>query len=299
MNLLHTFNIGSGIHCLAVAANGRTVTGSRDGKITVWDIRLRRMLRTFPTGHRLFYSLALTPDGRRAVSGGSRRLKTWDLETESLGREIDTLADDIRVLIVGPRGMCLSGHRYGGILLWDIQTGARLGSLEAGEIYTFSRIMADPDEVTAMALTADGLRLIAGSSKGFLRIWDMGTRRCIHMLHGHLLDVTGIVIPPGALRGLSASWDGTLKSWALEKDEEAIKLFQGNSMIGSLVLLKDEGEAVWGTDKGELVFWDVENMALRKLMRAHESAVSRIAVWEDDYILSASEDGTLKLWGRG
>ena len=157
-----------------------------------------------------------------------RRLKVWDLGSGSLEREIDTAADEVTVLIARPEGICLSGHKYGGILLWDIQTGKRIGNLEASEIPAFSRIMAEPDEVTAMALTPDGQRLIAGSAKGFLRVWDLQTRKCIHATQVHLMDVRGIIVLPDGQHGLSVSWDGTLKSWALEKDLVSIKLFEGN-----------------------------------------------------------------------
>ena len=296
VRLLHTLSAGSGIHSLAVAGNGRAVAGSRDGAITVWDVADRRKLSSFPTGHEIFLSLDIFDDGKYAVSGGLRRLRLWDLESGRAVREIDTSADDVKVLTAGPNGTCLSGHRYGGILVWDLNTGKRLANLEAVETTAFSRIMADPDEVTAMRLTADGQRLVAGSSKGFLRVWDLWARRCLHVLQAHCLDVTGIVVPPNGLRGLSASWDGSIKSWALEKDTASSRLFEGKVGINCLDLLPDGDTAVWGTESGELCFWDMAIGAVRESVKAHAKAVNRVAVWKDDYVLSASEDGTLKLW---
>jgi len=297
--LLHTLSAGSGIHSLAVAGNGRAITGSRDGMITLWDVAHCRQLRAFPTGHEIFLSLAVRADGKRAVSGGLRRLKLWDLESGRAAGTIDTSADDIKVLMFGPEGTCLSGHRYGGILAWDLDAGKRLASLEAVEISAFSRLLADPDEVTAMAITADGQRLVAGSSKGFLRVWDLWAGRCLHTIPAHLLDVTGIVIPPNGLRGLSASWDGTIKCWALEKDTASAKVFEGKAMVCCLALLAGGDIAVWGTDAGELFFGDVADKVVLERVEAHDKAVSRLAVWGNDHILSASEDGTLKVWGWG
>ena len=295
--LLHTFDMGSGIHSLAVAGDGRAVAGLRDGTIAVCDIAGGRKLRSFPTGHGVFLSLAALEDGGHAVSGGLRRLKVWDLESGRLVREIDTSADDVRVLTAGPPGTCLSGHKYGGILIWAPDTGRRLGSLEADEIKLFSRMMADPDEVTALALTSDRQRLVAGSSKGILRVWDLWTRRCLHMLPAHLLDVTGIGVPPGSLRGLSVSWDGAVKGWALEKDATSSALYEGKARIHCLALLPDGNTVVWGTEAGELVFQDVASRALLETVKAHLMPVNRVAAWNGNCVLSASEDGTLKLWG--
>jgi WD40 repeat protein len=294
--LLYTFEAGSGIHCLAVAGNGCVITGARDGKITVWDIPNRKKLRSFQTKHELLLSLAITQDGRRAISGGLRRLEIWDLGSGSLARGIDTSVDDTNVLIIGPQGMCLSGHKYGGILLWDTGTGERLSALEALEIWTFSRIMAEPDEVTAIALTPDGKKLIAGSSKGLLRVWDLRTRTCIHALHGHLLQVRGIIVLPEMRHGLSVSWDGALKRWALKKDLVPIKLFQGQPMINAIALLPGGKEAVWGTEDGVLCFRDIEKGIVREEVEAHDGPINALSVWNDKCLLSASEDGTLKVW---
>jgi WD40 repeat protein len=296
--LLHTFNAGSGIHCLAAAANGSVITGARDGRITVWDIPNRMQLKSFATGHELLLSLAITQDGRKAISGGLRRLKVWDTGTGSLTREINSFVDDTNVLITSPQRMCLSGHKYGGILLWDIETGERLGNLEASEIQTFSRIMADPDEVTALALTPDGQWLIAGSSKGFLRVWDLRTRKCTYSVHGHLMEVRGIMMLQDTQHGLSVSWDGTLSRWAVEKDLVSTRLFQGKPAINAIALLPGGKEAVWGTEDGVLFFGDVGKGIVREKLEAHAKNINRVAVWKDESILSASEDGTLKVWAR-
>jgi WD40 repeat protein len=121
-NLLHFFAAGSGIRSLAVAGNGLVITDFWVGKIAVWDIPNRRKLRSFPSRHELLLSLAIIQDGRKTISNGLQRLRVWDLETGSLSREIDTLADDVNVLVFGPKGICFSGHKYGGILLWVIET---------------------------------------------------------------------------------------------------------------------------------------------------------------------------------
>lgn len=295
-SLQHSFDCRSGIFCLAVADSCNMVTGTRDGIIAVWDVNNRKKLRSFPTKHDLLLSLAVMKDGRQAVTGGLRHLKVWDLESGSPEREIDTMADDVNVLTAGPGDKLLSGHRYGGIFLWDIETGKRIGTLEAIEIGVFSRIMADPDEVTAMALTQDGQRLIAGSSKGFLRVWDLRNHKCLYAIHSHLMDVTGVIVLSNGQHGLSVSRDGTLNGWILEKDLATQKLFKGRPAVSAIALLPGGEEAVWGTEHGDLCFWDIKNKSIREQVRAHDGPVNCLALCKNDFLASASEDGMLKIW---
>src|SRR5258708_26067064 len=52
-----------------------------DSKVKVWDLASGRSLRTLK-GHSDWVSaVAVTPDGKRAVSAGWKTLKVWELDT--------------------------------------------------------------------------------------------------------------------------------------------------------------------------------------------------------------------------
>ena len=74
----------------AVSASGRRDSLRKDSTLKVWDLEAGRELRTLAGHSHCVNSVAVSADGRRAVSASAdTTLKVWDLET---GRELRTLA---------------------------------------------------------------------------------------------------------------------------------------------------------------------------------------------------------------
>jgi WD40 repeat protein len=298
-SLVHSFETDSAIHSISIAKNDCVITGSINGKITVWDLGNRKEIRSFQAHSKYFPSLAITGDGRRAVSGNNRVLKVWDIQTGSLCREIETFVDRTNKLLITPDGLCLSGHEYGGLFLWDIQNGKRLKSMEAIEVSLFSRIMADPDAITAMTLTPDGNKVITGTYHGFLKVWDLSSYRNTHTVMGHGLWVTGIILLPDGQHGMSVAYDGTVKTWAIEGDIVSETLYEGMPPISVIVMKPNLRRAIWGTQKGMLYFWDIKRRTIRSEIHAHEKAINGAVVTSDRQLLTVSDDATLKVWDLG
>jgi len=52
-------------------------------------------------------------------------------------------------------------------------------------------------------------------------VWDLETGRALRTLEGHSDAVSGVAVTPDGKRAVSASWDQTLKSWAVATGIEA------------------------------------------------------------------------------
>jgi WD40 repeat protein len=58
------------------------VSASGDNTLKVWDLETGRILRTLEGHSDFVLDVAVTPNGRRAVSGSEdKTLRVWDLET--------------------------------------------------------------------------------------------------------------------------------------------------------------------------------------------------------------------------
>src|SRR5262249_46929933 len=89
------------IQCIALSADGRTLLSAggqptrQDGQtvhqgceVRVWDVVSGKELRRFEGHDQTVHSVALSPDGSRAVSSSSMRQILWDVAT---GKEIRRL----------------------------------------------------------------------------------------------------------------------------------------------------------------------------------------------------------------
>ncbi|HEU4561293.1 MAG TPA: NB-ARC domain-containing protein [Longimicrobium sp.] len=152
------------ISAVAVTLEGhRIVSGSNDGTLKVWHLETGKEEFTLAGHTRGIIAVAVTPDGRRAVSVSEDMLKVWNLET---GEEERTLAGHERGVIavaLTPDGRRVISASWDDTLkVWNLETGEEEHTL-AGHTHW----------VRAVAVTMDGRRAISASKDGTLKVWDL------------------------------------------------------------------------------------------------------------------------------
>ncbi len=127
----------------------------RDRTLKLWDLESGAELRTL-AGHSLSVTgVALSADGRRAVSASwDRTLKLWDLES---GAELRTLAGHsdwvtgVALSADGRRAVSASDDRT--LKLWDLESGATIATFTCDAAV---RCCAFTDDHTILAGDAAG-----------------------------------------------------------------------------------------------------------------------------------------------
>ena len=93
----------------------------------MWDLETGRALRTLEGHSDDVYGVAVTPDGKRAVSASwDNTLKVWDLETGRALRTLEGHSDAVNGVAVtadGQRAVSASGDHT--LKVWDLETGQR------------------------------------------------------------------------------------------------------------------------------------------------------------------------------
>ncbi len=81
-------------------------------------------------------SVALTPDGRRALSGSwDETLRLWDLDTGACLQTLEGHTEPVSCVALTPDGRrALSGSWDNTLLLWDLDTGDCLAVYQSREI---------------------------------------------------------------------------------------------------------------------------------------------------------------------
>ena len=70
-----------------------------------------------------------------------------------------------------------------------------------------------PDFVKCAVPILDGAYLVTGCRDEHIRVWDMGTDKCVRIVKGHSDEVSCLAVEGQTL--WSGSIDGTVRSWNL------------------------------------------------------------------------------------
>src|SRR5207302_1492576 len=156
--------------------------------------------------HKDVWKTCFTPDSKRLVVDARDRsaLSLYDLATKNVVFEIKRPSDrggmrsgrggaSIADWAFSPNGRILALAMTGGhVVLLDAATGKERGRFLALDVELAARPGEYYFHVTKLAFSPDGHWLAGGGSDGFLRVWEVATRREMHRLHGHERDTQAL-----------------------------------------------------------------------------------------------------------
>jgi len=293
------------------------------------------LVRTFRHGEGAAESVAVSADGRRAVTAGGRTVRVWDLETgEAVDRPMTARGVVFAVAMTADGRRAVSASADRAVQLWDLDAREELGRFEGHErravavamtpdgryvltggddatarlwdVSTREAVAVVPHDgrVNAVALSSDGAVAVTGGDDGAVRLWETGVKA----------EGTGLSAPPSRLdagskvfalavsrdahRILAGCEDGTLALWDLN-DSNARRTLSGGprDWVRSVALLPDGRRALAGYQGGKLILWDLVNGRVVHEFDAPPAARLGLAVLPDGgHALSADDDGRVRLW---
>lgn len=133
----------------------------------LFDVQAGGVRRVFNHDNRV-RSVALSADGTMAVTGSEdNSARLWNVETGELLRTVEH-NDEVRLVQISPNGkLALSVSKYDKALLWHTSDAELLGELPL-------RSFAVQRGLTFQAaeFSADGKRLLTGTSDRVVQLWD-------------------------------------------------------------------------------------------------------------------------------
>ncbi|CAK0745829.1 hypothetical protein CCP3SC5AM1_1300004 [Gammaproteobacteria bacterium] len=279
------------ISVLAVTPDGRKViAGAVDSTLKILSLDQGTVIHTLKGHGGPIRGLALTPDGQWIISASTDgNLKVWDLER---GMERCTLAGhhaEVATVAVTWDGRAISAGADRTLKVWDLERGADLHTLTGHR-----------DAVNAVAVLPGGTQIISASDDRTLKIWDMKWRRAaLQILTGHTRDVNAVAVSADGRCVVSASKDKTLRVWELiqGKEPKELRVLTGHSApVRTVALTRDGQWAVSGSSDRTLRVWDLAHENTGRVLTGHQGAVTAVVMVREQEMISASLDGTLKLW---
>ncbi len=265
----------------------------------------QRLIRTFKGHTWRVRSVAFSPDGRTALSGGcgeepilficdTGSLMLWDTAS---GRELRSFAghsSEVGSVAFSPDGRLALSSDNSTIRLWDIASGRELHSF-AGALNNLTT------DVASAAISPDGRTMLSGHCdqgsrhgclRGSLILWEIASGRELRRLDNSANSVRSVAFSPDGRFAFS----NTAQLWDIASGRE-LPNFKGHAFYSYSVAFSPSGRTVLSGSDKTLILWDVASGRELHTFSGHAETVNSVAFSPDGrFALSGSYDKTLKLW---
>jgi WD40 repeat protein len=195
------------------------------------------------------------------------------------------------VAVVGVRKLCLSDdgrYLFAGLLSGEI-------AVIDTDTWTVDDRWQGHDR-GIYAIDTHGDLLVSGGSDGWVRCWKAGTRELVCEWEAHSLRISDLKIRPRDLRIYTASFDETTAVWNLDGKLQ-FRLNGHSGAVRSLDVAPDGETLATASDDFTIRLWDAITGDGQLILRQHTDVVRHV-LFDDDKLISTSQDGTIRVWGK-
>ncbi len=268
--------------------DGKTIlTGSRDGRIEMWDARSGQSLGLFATFSEGVYKLLISNDGKKLVAGGYfGQIGIWDYSSRRMIAELPSA-------IVGFASPTLSpdGKR---VALKAIDQPIRVYDTDTGQLTAEYLLPLKLDVVKdGPALYAPDGRLFCLTRKdGQWELWDVVTGRTVSRFdpqskHSRALtpyDPTGYLFSSDGQRFYLPTRDFLTRVWDISSGK-LLHVFTGHQDNVETPALSSDGKLLaTGSDDRTLRSWDTQTGKLLTTVRNESQTFSPVFSPDNKYL---------------
>jgi WD40 repeat protein len=276
-----------GVLVVDLSADGKRLASVSGESLRLWDAATGQELaaRRPPAGK--FRDLALSPDGRRLVTGGDR-VRLWDVVTGALLWEAAAGKAEALGPVWSPDGRRLAGR--------EADDRLRVRDAATGRV-VFER----PCERGrgALAFRPDGRQVAASQEDHTVRVWELATGQEVVVLRGHEAAITALIYSPDGRRIATGSIypEDEVRLWDAATGA-ALGVGEGHANEVSGLAFSPDGRCLATGSMDQTVrLWDGATCRPRATLRGHTNFVNDLAFSPDGaHLVSASSDQTLRLW---
>jgi WD40 repeat protein len=302
-DLHYTGKLGvDGSDVVATTPDGRTtVSGTPVYELQVWKrenkdkVEWPRMATPIweLKGHEHWISaVAITPDGRIAITGShraDRSIKVWNLITgELISTLVDDEADMIHSTAISADGSLAISASNNYIAVWDLNTGQLKNKLRG-----------HGEAVAEVAMSSDGQLACSCSADRTIRVWDLTIDHAVNTIEKHDRAIGTVAVTADGRLAVTASLDTKLKVWEIASGK-VLQMFSGHDLDNHAVAVNPDGKYVVSSDNDQrlnslLKVWNVATGDLVSEWKAHEGNIYKSGIATDgEIIVSAAQK--IKVW---
>ncbi|KAG8792821.1 hypothetical protein FRC12_004764 [Ceratobasidium sp. 428] len=284
------------VDCVAFSADGRwIVSGSYDETICIWNAETGELGLDPLRGHTgEIASVTFSPDGHRLISGSRNEVRVWEIKTGQSTTESRAPSFVGQSVAFSPDGRWIASAGRA-LHVWDAQTTEP--AFEPVVDYLES-------EITSIAFSPDGHRIVLGFTDGTIRIRDAKTGDILPgPLQGHSSWVHSVAFSADGRRIASGSNDKTVRIWDAHTGDPIAQPLDSHSHSVTSVAFCPNGRVVSGSWDKTIRIWNiVDGRELKSTKRpsasnSHSGMVTSVAFSSDGgSVVSGSDDSTVRIW---
>ncbi|XVV38413.1 protein kinase domain-containing protein [Streptomyces sp. CA-100214] len=285
---------------LALTPDGQlALTGTWDGKVRWWDVRSGRCLRTLDGHRKSVQTISLSPDGYYALSadedGG---ICVWDLADEFSPRKHmvafqDRAGVQLARVSLSEDGLAAYWASALGIVIMDTGSGEQWRSW-LGHDGGARAVQASPER--RWLLSSGREDAVVGNWQESVRVWDLETGRCRHVLAGHKSWVTAMCFSADERFAATGSHDRTIRIWDVAAGT-CVRILRGHT-ADTLSLSADVKFLLSGdVFDGAVRFWETDSGRCRRTFPGHGKGVGVVVLEPNGrFGLSFGQDRKVRRW---
>lgn len=251
------------------------------------DLPLEPFVKARPLG--AMTTLAASPWAPLVAVGGQKQIFLYNVETlDPLGvlafpegfPNALRFSRNAKVLLAGG-GL---GGKSGKVVLWDITTGDRIGS-----------VGGEADAVLAADLSADHQFVALGGPDKRVKIYQTKDGKQTGLIKKHTEWVTAITYSPDGKYLATADRNGGVEIWESAAEPKPFNSLTGHkSAVSALAFMP--GVLASGGEDGTIKLWNVKEGTESKSWNAHPGGVLSVDFTPDGRIVSCGRDKVAKVW---
>ncbi len=228
-----------------------------------------------------------SPDGNLVASGSvDNTLRLWRVDPGNLLRTMRGHPFPVVAVKFSPNGtMLATGSTDGLIRIWRVSDAKLL-----------NEISGHAGRISGLNFSSDGRYLVSSAEDFTVRIWRMSDFRLYQMIDEGMSTITSVTFSPDDQSIAWSETNGALRIRTLAGAWQLVLNF--DTLSANVVIYNRAGTRLAaGFSDGSVHIIDIQSSDTIQILRSHAQPVTSLAFTPDEHwLISASQDGTARLW---